>query len=152
MLGTAALDFSGCLLKEFCSCCRDTRHTGEFRLADVDLPLRLQDWIPQPVLAVTKLSTCCETVALYAPFEHKQTNATHLHTQIRLPPKAMEAAKALGKAPDVYYCLKLLESTGISTVPGSGFGQEVGVRLMDGNYSAQMPFGLPSAATTPHSV
>lgn len=51
----------------------------------------------------------------------------HAHTlQIRLPPKAMEAAKSLGKAPDVYYCLKLLEDTGISTVPGSGFGQEVG--------------------------
>jgi len=46
--------------------------------------------------------------------------------QIRLPPKALEAAKAQGKAGDVYYCLKLLEATGISTVPGSGFGQEVG--------------------------
>lgn len=46
--------------------------------------------------------------------------------QIRLPPKAMEAAKKLGKAPDVFYCLRLLEATGISTVPGSGFGQEEG--------------------------
>jgi aspartate/methionine/tyrosine aminotransferase len=26
----------------------------------------------------------------------------------------------------VYYCLKLLEATGISTVPGSGFGQAPG--------------------------
>ena len=26
-------------------------------------------------------------------------------------------------APDEYYCLKLLEETGISFVPGSGFGQ-----------------------------
>ncbi len=43
--------------------------------------------------------------------------------QIKLPPKAMEAAKAAGKAGDVFYCLKLLEATGISTVPGSGFGQ-----------------------------
>jgi len=48
-----------------------------------------------------------------------------MHAQIRLPPKAMEAAKAKGKAADVYYCLKLLEATGISTVPGSGFGQQV---------------------------
>ena len=46
--------------------------------------------------------------------------------QIRLPPKAIEAAKKLGKAPDVLYCLRLLEATGISTVPGSGFGQEEG--------------------------
>ena len=46
--------------------------------------------------------------------------------QIRLPPKAIEAAKKLGKQPDVLYCLRLLETTGISTVPGSGFGQEDG--------------------------
>ncbi len=63
----------------------------------------------------------------------------HLHTrplssfsnsrsfpQIRLPKKAIEAAKKLGKAGDVFYCLRLLEATGISTVPGSGFGQEEG--------------------------
>ena len=49
-----------------------------------------------------------------------------LPPQIHLPPKAIEAAKKLGKAPDVYYCLRLLEATGISTVPGSGFGQEEG--------------------------
>ena len=40
--------------------------------------------------------------------------------------QAVAAAKAAGKAPDVFYCLKLLEATGISTVPGSGFGQEEG--------------------------
>ena len=44
----------------------------------------------------------------------------------RLPPKAVEAAKQAGKAQDVFYCLKLLEGTGISTVPGSGFGQKPG--------------------------
>ncbi|MED6194652.1 Glutamate--glyoxylate aminotransferase 2 [Stylosanthes scabra] len=38
-----------------------------------------------------------------------------------------EAAKQAGKVPDVFYCLKLLEATGISTVPGSGFGQKEGV-------------------------
>lgn len=46
--------------------------------------------------------------------------------QIKLPPKAIEAAKSAGKVPDVFYCLKLLEATGISTVPGSGFGQKEG--------------------------
>jgi aspartate/methionine/tyrosine aminotransferase len=40
--------------------------------------------------------------------------------QIRLPPRAIQAAKSAGKAPDVFYCLNLLEATGISTVPGSG--------------------------------
>ncbi len=46
--------------------------------------------------------------------------------KITLPPAAMAAAKAAGKAPDVFYCLALLEATGISTVPGSGFKQRDG--------------------------
>lgn len=29
-------------------------------------------------------------------------------------------------APDMFYCLKLLEETGICVVPGSGFGQRQG--------------------------
>ncbi|KAG0479362.1 hypothetical protein HPP92_010220 [Vanilla planifolia] len=53
--------------------------------------------------------------------------AMYSFPQIRLPPKAIEAAKKAGKLPDVFYCLKLLEATGISTVPGSGFGQKEGV-------------------------
>ncbi|XP_023545560.1 glutamate--glyoxylate aminotransferase 2-like [Cucurbita pepo subsp. pepo] len=53
--------------------------------------------------------------------------AMYSFPQIKLPPKAIEAAKTAGKAADVFYCLKLLEATGISTVPGSGFGQKQGV-------------------------
>ncbi|OIV94499.1 hypothetical protein TanjilG_25561 [Lupinus angustifolius] len=53
--------------------------------------------------------------------------AMYSFPQIRLPPRAIEAAKQAGKVPDVLYCLKLLEATGISTVPGSGFGQKEGV-------------------------
>ncbi|CAH9107465.1 unnamed protein product [Cuscuta epithymum] len=53
--------------------------------------------------------------------------AMYSFPQVCLPRRAIEAAKILGKAPDVFYCLKLLEATGISTVPGSGFGQKEGV-------------------------
>ncbi|KAL3630991.1 Glutamate--glyoxylate aminotransferase 2 [Castilleja foliolosa] len=53
--------------------------------------------------------------------------AMYSFPQLRLPPKAVEAANKAGKVPDVFYCLKLLEATGISTVPGSGFGQKDGV-------------------------
>lgn len=53
--------------------------------------------------------------------------AMYSFPQIKLPPKAIAAAKEAGKAPDVFYCLKLLEATGMSTVPGSGFGQKEGV-------------------------
>lgn len=52
--------------------------------------------------------------------------AMYAFPKLTLPPKAIAAAKAAGKAPDAFYCLKLLEETGISTVPGSGFGQEEG--------------------------
>jgi len=40
-----------------------------------------------------------------------------------LPEKAIAAAQASGQEPDVFYAFKLLESTGICVVPGSGFGQ-----------------------------
>ncbi|KMZ74771.1 Alanine aminotransferase [Zostera marina] len=53
--------------------------------------------------------------------------AMYSFPQIKLPPRAIEAAKKAGKIADVFYCLKLLEATGISTVPGSGFGQKEGV-------------------------
>eukprot|EP00798_Chlamydomonas_sp_ICE-L_P015020 gene15020-21092_t len=52
--------------------------------------------------------------------------AMYAFPQIKLPKKAIEKADSLGKAADVFYCLRLLEATGISTVPGSGFGQEPG--------------------------
>ncbi|KAJ8750856.1 hypothetical protein K2173_016037 [Erythroxylum novogranatense] len=52
--------------------------------------------------------------------------AMYSFPQIWLPPLAIEAAKKAGKVPDLFYCLKLLEATGISTVPGSGFGQKEG--------------------------
>jgi len=43
--------------------------------------------------------------------------------KLDLPAGALAAAREAGKKPDVFYCLRLLEETGISTVPGSGFGQ-----------------------------
>ena len=46
--------------------------------------------------------------------------------RIRLPPRAVAAARAAGKAPDAFYCLALLDATGVVVVPGSGFGQEGG--------------------------
>lgn len=46
--------------------------------------------------------------------------------KLTLPPKAIEAAKAAGVAPDAFYCMELLDHTGIVNVPGSGFEQEDG--------------------------
>ena len=52
--------------------------------------------------------------------------AMYSFPQITLPPRAIEAAKAAGKSPDVMYCLELLQETGLSCVPGSGFQQKPG--------------------------
>ena len=52
--------------------------------------------------------------------------AMYSFPRITLPPKAIEAANKKGKQPDVMYCLELLEETGLSCVPGSGFQQAPG--------------------------
>jgi len=52
--------------------------------------------------------------------------AMYAFPQITLPAKAIEAAKAKGQQPDVFYAFELLENTGICIVPGSGFGQRPG--------------------------
>jgi alanine transaminase len=52
--------------------------------------------------------------------------ALYAFPRIRLSPRAIAAAAAAGKAPDAFYCLELLDATGIVLVPGSGFGQRDG--------------------------
>lgn len=52
--------------------------------------------------------------------------AMYAFPRIHLSEKALAAANEAGKAPDTWYCLKLVEATGILTVPGSGFGQADG--------------------------
>jgi aspartate/methionine/tyrosine aminotransferase len=52
--------------------------------------------------------------------------AMYLFPKITLPAKAVTAAKTVGKSPDLFYCLSLLNSTGLVVVPGSGFGQKEG--------------------------
>uniref|UniRef100_A0A6Q2XXR6 Alanine aminotransferase 1 n=1 Tax=Esox lucius TaxID=8010 RepID=A0A6Q2XXR6_ESOLU len=52
--------------------------------------------------------------------------AMYSFPKISLPEKAIKEAKALGQAPDMFYCMKMLEETGICLVPGSGFGQKEG--------------------------
>lgn len=50
----------------------------------------------------------------------------YLFPTITLPPKALLAADSANKTPDEFYCLALLDATGICVVPGSGFGQKEG--------------------------
>ena len=53
--------------------------------------------------------------------------AMYAFPKVTLPEKFVMEAAAGGKmAPDALYCMKLLESTGIVVVPGSGFGQVEG--------------------------
>lgn len=50
----------------------------------------------------------------------------YLYPTIKLPRKAIDAAGKEGKNPDDFYCLRLLDATGVCIVPGSGFGQREG--------------------------
>jgi len=52
--------------------------------------------------------------------------AMYAFPQIKLPQKAIDAAKKAGQTPDTFYAFQLLENTGICIVPGSGFGQRPG--------------------------
>ena len=49
--------------------------------------------------------------------------AMYAFPRIHLSKKAISEAKLMNVAPDFFYCLKMVEETGIMTVPGSGFGQ-----------------------------
>ncbi|KAJ5225579.1 hypothetical protein N7468_006804 [Penicillium chermesinum] len=70
-------------------------------------------------------------LALYDAFQRmegvecqKPQGAMYLFPKIELPAKAVEAAKAENRAADEFYCLRLLDATGVCVVPGSGFGQK----------------------------
>ncbi|KAL1841667.1 hypothetical protein VTJ49DRAFT_6773 [Mycothermus thermophilus] len=71
--------------------------------------------------------------ALHKAFEQMEgvecgvpQGSMYLFPTIKLPPKAAEAAAAEGRTPDEFYCMRLLEATGVCVVPGSGFGQKEG--------------------------
>ncbi|XP_041078016.1 alanine aminotransferase 2-like [Polyodon spathula] len=64
--------------------------------------------------------------------------AMYAFPRIFIPPKAIEEAQVLGMTPDMLYCLRLLEETGICVVPGSGFGQK------EGTYHFRMTILPPS--------
>ncbi|KAJ5646780.1 hypothetical protein N7490_003152 [Penicillium lividum] len=70
-------------------------------------------------------------LALYDAFQRMEgvecqepQGAMYLFPTINLPAKAVEAAKAEGRAADEFYCLAMLDATGVCVVPGSGFGQK----------------------------
>ncbi|CAO3637264.1 unnamed protein product [Cunninghamella echinulata] len=70
----------------------------------------------------TKLASCFNSL------ENMTCNdaegAMYLFPQLRLPQKAIDAAKKENMSPDTFYCMAMLEATGVCCVPGSGFGQE----------------------------
>lgn len=71
--------------------------------------------------------------ALYAAFQNMTgvscqdpQGAMYIFPQITLSKRAQAKALTEGKKPDEYYCLRMLDATGICVVPGSGFGQADG--------------------------
>lgn len=49
--------------------------------------------------------------------------AMYAFPKIKIPEKAIQAAKEKNQTPDFFYAMQLLETKGICIVPGSGFGQ-----------------------------
>lgn len=71
--------------------------------------------------------------ALYNAFKEMEgvecqapQGSMYLYPTIKLPQKAIDAAEKEGKNPDDFYCMRLLDASGICIVPGSGFGQREG--------------------------
>jgi aspartate/methionine/tyrosine aminotransferase len=50
----------------------------------------------------------------------------YLFPRMRLSQKLIKAAREANKEPDEFYCLAMLDATGVCVVPGSGFGQKEG--------------------------
>eukprot|EP00419_Tripos_fusus_P004821 CAMPEP_0172684788 /NCGR_PEP_ID=MMETSP1074-20121228/19801_1 /TAXON_ID=2916 /ORGANISM="Ceratium fusus, Strain PA161109" /LENGTH=532 /DNA_ID=CAMNT_0013503851 /DNA_START=68 /DNA_END=1666 /DNA_ORIENTATION=+ len=52
--------------------------------------------------------------------------AMYAFPKVQMPEAAVKEAKNRNMEADVFWCLELVEATGVVTVPGSGFGQETG--------------------------
>ena len=52
--------------------------------------------------------------------------AMYAFPRFNIPARAIEAANELNQQADEFYCMQLVDQTGIVCVPGSGFGQEAG--------------------------
>lgn len=72
-------------------------------------------------LALHKAFITMEGVSCQPP-----QGSMYLFPEIKLGPKAVQAAAKAGRKPDEFYTLELLDATGICVVPGSGFGQKEG--------------------------
>ncbi|KAI9372895.1 pyridoxal phosphate-dependent transferase [Aspergillus egyptiacus] len=79
----------------------------------------IRDGLHKRALALYEAFQRMEGVECQAP-----QGAMYLFPTITLPPKAVEAAAAENRAADEFYCLRLLDATGVCVVPGSGFGQK----------------------------
>ncbi|OIW24915.1 PLP-dependent transferase [Coniochaeta ligniaria NRRL 30616] len=71
--------------------------------------------------------------ALYEAFEQMEgvecaepQGSMYLFPTVTIPPKAIKAAEEANRTPDEFYCLRLLDATGVCLVPGSGFLQKDG--------------------------
>ena len=79
--------------------------------------------------AAHQLIHCCMLWACgehWSFLEHQQMPHAPCHHAVLVtsePVSGMQEAAKIGKSPDFFYCKSLLEETGVTTVPGSGFKQ-----------------------------
>ena len=54
------------------------------------------------------------------------TGALYVFPRVHMTESAVKAARSVGAEPDSFYCVEMLNATGLMVVPGNGFRQKEG--------------------------
>lgn len=76
------------------------------------------DGLKEKALLVTELLNKIEGISC-----NPVQGAMYAFPKVDIPKRAIDHAKSLNMEPDMFYCLEMINATGICTVPGSGFHQ-----------------------------
>ncbi|XP_054720721.1 alanine aminotransferase 2-like [Uloborus diversus] len=84
----------------------------------------MQEWRDIMQSLTEKAIFLTSSLNLIDGIECKQhTAATFVFLKLKIPSKAVAAAKGKGQTPDTFYAMQLLEEAGICSLPGSLYGQ-----------------------------
>ncbi|KAB8213231.1 pyridoxal phosphate-dependent transferase [Aspergillus novoparasiticus] len=107
------------------------QHGGYFELVGFDPEVQAQIYKLVSIgLCPPVIGQCLLELMVNPPKEgegvecQEPQGAMYLFPTITVLPKAIEAAMAENRAADEFYCLRLLDATGVCVVPGPGFGQK----------------------------
>ncbi|KAJ6151860.1 hypothetical protein N7497_006179, partial [Penicillium chrysogenum] len=96
---------------------------------------------------LTSATFPCSTPSSVEGVELQEPQGAMYLFPVSPPAKAVEAAKAEGRAADEFYCLALLDATGVCVIPGSGFGQKDNAFHFRTTFLAPAPTGLSASSS-----